>query len=338
MKPVTKALICIAAFAASLAPFTVSAQHELVGGLEGASGSTVGPDGALYVTERLAGRVSRVDPWTGDIETYAGGLPVPVFDIGVGGATDVAFLDGVAYVLVNVVGPAFDVLAPIFMLPPGFGGDDAVGIYRIDGPESATLIADLGSYSKNNPPMTGFFLDHGVQYAMDAFRGGFLVTDGHHNRVLHVTLDGDISEFQVFGNVVPTGLEVRGNTVYMAEAGPIPHLPANGKVVTIDAKSRSVNEVASGAPLTVDVEFGLGRSLYALGQGEWNGVMDGDPADADTGQLLRVNADGSMTVLVDELDRPTSMEFIGNSAFIVSLNGSIVVVEDVGAPPFGRAR
>ena len=62
--------------------------------------------------------------------------------------------------------------------------------------------------------------------------GDFVVTDGHHNRVLRVTRGGDISELKAFGNIVPTGLEVRGETIYMGEAGPIPHLPQNGKVVS----------------------------------------------------------------------------------------------------------
>ena len=75
------------------------------------------------------------------------------------------------------------------------------------------------------------FLVTGVQYAMEHYRGGFLVTDGHHNRVYRVTLDGDVSEFITFGNTVPTGLEVHGNTIYVAEAGPVPHNPADGKVV-----------------------------------------------------------------------------------------------------------
>jgi hypothetical protein len=148
------------------------------------------------------------------------------------------------------------------------GGSDVVGIYRVDGPTSFTVIADIGAFSLANPP-TGFnfFIPTGVQYSFQTFRGGFLVADGHHNRVLFVTLDGEISEFKTFGNVVPTGLDVRGNTIYMAESGPIPHDPETGKVVSFNTNSSNVTEVASGARLLVDVEFGRGNTLFALSQG-----------------------------------------------------------------------
>jgi hypothetical protein len=56
-----------------------------------------------------------------------------------------------------------------------------------------------------------------VQHAMDTFRGGFLVTEGHHNRLPRVTLDGTVSELIAFDNIGPTGLEIRGKTIYMAE-------------------------------------------------------------------------------------------------------------------------
>src|SRR5882724_6039301 len=60
---------------------------RLVTGLAGGSGSTIGPGGALYVTEGLAGRISRVDPKTGDVTTFASGLPRSI--IGIGGAMDI---------------------------------------------------------------------------------------------------------------------------------------------------------------------------------------------------------------------------------------------------------
>jgi hypothetical protein len=122
---------------------------------------------------------------------------------------DIAFLGRTAYVLVTLVGP--DV-----------GGSDVVGIYRVDGPDRFTVVADIGAFALAHPPATPFDVPTGLQYALETYRGGFLVTDGHHNRVLRVTRDGQITELRAFGNIVPTGLEVRGRTIYMAEAGPVP--------------------------------------------------------------------------------------------------------------------
>src|SRR5687768_5349244 len=75
----------------------------LVSGLQGSFGSTVGPGGDLYVAEGVARRVSRVDPQTGAVTTFASGLPAQVIP-GAGGATDVEFLGGTAYVLVQFIG------------------------------------------------------------------------------------------------------------------------------------------------------------------------------------------------------------------------------------------
>ena len=63
---------------------------RLVTGLQGGLGSTIGPDGALYVTETAAGRITRIDPKTGATTTYASGLPKSI--IGLGGAMDIAFI------------------------------------------------------------------------------------------------------------------------------------------------------------------------------------------------------------------------------------------------------
>jgi sugar lactone lactonase YvrE len=285
--------------------------HRLVAGLQGGSGSTIGPDGALYVTESAAGRVTRVDPKTGATTTYANGLPKLIPAVGFGGPVDVAFLGRTAYVLVTLVGP--DV-----------GGSDMVGIYRVDGPNSFTVVADIGKFSIDNPPATDFFVPSGVQYALQAYRGGFLVTDGHHNRVLRVTRDGEVSVLIAFGNIVPTGLDVRGRTIYMAEAGPVPHLPENGKVVSFRPRSPTARDVAAGGRLLVDVEFGRGHRLYALSQGVFPpGNSEGSPAEPNTGALVKVDRDGTFTVLVDQLNQPTSLEFIGKTAYVVTLSGEI---------------
>ena len=329
-------LLLAAALVAMITPSAASGRRACPGptatllvtgldtGLESAKGSTVGPDGALYVTEGVAGRISRVDPQTGERTTFASGLPPAIISIGgafIGGAIDVAFIDNIAYVLVTLVSP--DV-----------GGSDVDGIYRVDGPDSFTVVADIGEFNLANPPPTPFDVPTGLQFALQSYRGAFLVTDGHLNRVLRVTLDGEITVSIQFDNIVPTGLEVRGNRVYMAEAGPIPHLPENGKVVSFGPNSPTATEIASGAPLLVDVEFGPGNRLYALSQGIFPvGGDPGSPALPNTGSLVMVNGDGTFTVITHPLDRPTSLEFIGNIAYVVNLTGEIWKIDGVRCRP-----
>jgi hypothetical protein len=171
---------------------------------------------------------------------------------------------------------------------------------------------------------------------MQPYHGGFLVTDGHLNRVLFVTLEGNITIIRRFLDIVPTGLEVRGNRIFMAQAGPVPHLPENGKILSFSPFSPTVTTVGSGAPLLVDVEFGRGQSLFALSQGPGSGDPEGSPAVPNSGKLVRVNANGTFTVIADSLDRPTSMEIIGNTAYIVTLGGEIWTVDNIADPPFGH--
>src|SRR2546423_5898841 len=163
------ALIAVSVPSAAIAaPHSGNATaSRLVTGLQGGLGSTIGPDGALYVTETAAGRITRVDPQTGATTTYADGLPKSI--IGVGGAMDIAFLGNTAYGLVTLVGP--DV-----------GGSDVDGIYRVDGPHSFTVVADIGKFAINNPPATSFDVPSGLQYALEPYRGGFPVNDGQPNR------------------------------------------------------------------------------------------------------------------------------------------------------------
>jgi hypothetical protein len=307
----------------TLAPITLDGKSSEGGGrvrqptaelfvsdLQGATGSTIGPDGALYVTEGAIGIISRVDLRTGIKTTFASGLPHSI--IGIGGVIDVAFIGKTAYALVTLVGP--DVT-----------GSSDVGIYRVNGPNHE-LVANIGEFAIDNPPHTAFEVLSGVQFAMEVYQGAFLVTDGHHNRLLRATLDGTVSEVIAFANIVPTGLEVLGRTVLMAQAGPIPHLPEDGKIVAFHLRWPFGQEIASGARLLVDVEFGRGSTLYGLSQGVFPDDPDtppGSPALPDTGALVRVNNHGAFDVVYDELNLPTSVEFVGDTAYVVNLVGEV---------------
>ncbi len=283
----------------------------LADGLQGSVGATIGSDGALYVTEGVLGQITRIDPSNGNATTFASGLPLR--EIFIGGAMDVAFVGSTMYVLVTVVGP--DV-----------GGDSVVGIYRRDGSGDFSVFADLGTWSIDHPPATAFDLPDGVQFALQPVADGFLVSDGHHNRVLHVSSTGEITQRIQFSNIVPTGLAVTHGTVFLSQAGPIPHVPATGKVVSfpLNAAGPIAHDVASGFSLLVDVEPGPDGALYALSQGDSPGnVPPASPAAPDSGELLLVNRDGSFSVLADELDLPTSLDFVGDTAFVTTLNGEV---------------
>ncbi|HZQ55768.1 MAG TPA: ScyD/ScyE family protein [Bryobacteraceae bacterium] len=298
----------------------------LTSGLQGPFGITVGPDRALYVAESATGRISRIDPNTGATTVFASGLPKRLTGLTFGGPVDVAFVGNTAYVLVSLVSP-------------DLGGNSIDGIYRVDGPNTFTVVANIGAWSIAHPPKTGGEVPSGVHWALHTYRDGFLVSDANHNRVLFVTLDhcanfdstntSNISEFITFlVDNTPSGLAVSGDDVYVAEAGADPHLPQDGKVVAFDPDSGDLDTVASGAPFLLDVKFRRG-DLYALSNGVWTCCGPGDPALPNTGSLVKVNDDGGFTVITDHLDRPVSLQFIGNTAYFVSLAGEVWKIEDV---------
>ena len=298
------------------------------------SGSTVGPDGALYVTDSTAGRIQRINPWRGTVTTFADGLPPQIAGVGGGGVADIAFRGHTAYVLVTGVSEFWTELIGSPNAPA------AEGIYRLDrvgsGTTRATLIADIYTWSEANPPASSeFFVPGGFTYAMQPYRHGFLVTDGHHNRVLRVRLNGKVSVFKDFAaNVVPTGLERIRRTVLVGQAGPIPHTPETGRVLALWRAGGRAVPLASGAPLLVDVEVGPRWRLYGLAQGDWpyegQEGKEGFPAAPNTGHLMLANRHRQFRSVVSGLDRPTTFEFIGKKAFVVTITGKVLRISRLG--------
>lgn len=329
-------VVAIAALALTLPMLDAWAGHDdeqlegtvLVSGLVASIGGAIGPDRALYVPQGGLGEVTRIDVATGATSTFASGLPMAdLVNVGIGGPIDVEFIGRTAYVLVTLVGD------------PLFGRDDKDGIYRVNGDGSVTPIVDLGQFNRDNPPPGGsledpppagkfnYFLQNGVLYALEKSGAGLLVSDGHLNRILRVSRRGT-SIVKSFGNVVPAGMATVFGQVFLAETGPIISDEEIGRITTFHPLFPNwVGTVAPGISMAVDVELGPRGQLYALSQGDFGGGPPGAPAAPNTGRLLRVNFDGSTTVLADELNLPTSLHFIGNTALVVTLAGDVLKFE-----------
>ena len=184
------------------------------------TGSTIGPElPALYVTDGSAGErpPASIAAPVAPARTQTG-LPTKAFATDIGGPVDVVFAGRTAFVLVTLVS------GQVIGGDP-FGDPEAKnGIYRLRRDGTFTLVADIGQWSIDNPPEPAIFIDTGVQYAMESYRGGSPVTDGHHNRVLWVVpRRADPPRLAAFENVVPTGLEVTKRRVLITQLGPIPH-------------------------------------------------------------------------------------------------------------------
>jgi hypothetical protein len=297
--------------------------------LEGlGSGSTIGPDGALYVTNGTAGTLVRIDPRTGAATVIGSGLPPQL--VGIGGAMDAVFWRGRAYALVTLAGA--DIGNP----------SAAMGIYRLGRDGEFELFADIGTWAIAHPPTDpDWFLSQGVQYALDVWRDDLIVTDAHHARVIRVDRHGNVSELLAFPSTdaVPIGIDSSHGKVYLATAGPIPHVPSTSKIQAVEKNGETtvVGEWSStysgNAGLIVDVEFGHRGRLYGLLQGYWNlpplPENEGFPAAPNTGELVAVGHDGTFRTIVSGLNQPTSLDFIGRSAFVVTLSGSILRIDGI---------
>ncbi|HXK34001.1 MAG TPA: ScyD/ScyE family protein, partial [Dehalococcoidia bacterium] len=325
----------------------------LTGGLLSPRGMKFGPDGMLYVAEAgiggdtqftgadgtvsnngFTGRISRIDPATGDRETVIDGLPsngTPTGDAV--GAADVAFLDGELYYLQTHGGEGY-----------GFP-DTPTGIYRIEDDGTTTLVADIGQFNIENPVEA---ITSGVQpdvevggnpYSMAVRDGAFWVVDGNHNRLMRVQTDGTVEEITEFpDHPVSTGIATQSSgPLYVSYLGPFPFAPEDGRVVSVGVPSGNITQVASGVSSLTDVEFGPGGQLYALSFGAPATSPDAPaPWEFGTGTILRVESNGTLTPLVTGLTFSTGLIFSGNTAFVTSggitipgvLDGEIWRIDD----------
>ena len=177
-------------------------------------GSTVGPDGALYVSEPSAGEVSRIDPRTGATTTFASGLPTSARTAAA--RTTSRSCGGTAYVLVGV-----------HHAEAGGAPATSTASTAMDGPSASTLVADIGTFATDEPADHRLLhRDRGAVRAR-AVRGRL----PRHRRPPQPRLPGGARRLGVRPDRVRQHRARRVSTSSgpgstWREAGPLPHLAA----------------------------------------------------------------------------------------------------------------
>lgn len=288
-----------------------TAGRRIAYGLQGSFGAAIGPDGALYVTEAAKGSVARIDPDTGKSTLAAEGLPMSEE----GGVTDIAFIGEDLYALTSGV------------TSPGI-----VGVYRFPaGSGKPEVVADLGTYSKAHPVGFADAAPTGNPFSLEVLNAGqLLVVDANHNRLLIVNVfSGEISQLAQYDNIVPTGASAADNVVYVSQIGAFPHTPQDGRVWAVTLPEGDTSLVASGVPFIIDVEKGPASRLYALSFGTQPASPEGPPADLFSGKLLLVQDNGTFKILAANLTMPTSLDIVGDTAFITTLGGDVYRIDNI---------
>ena len=135
----------------------------------------------------------------------------------------------------------------------------------------------------------------------------------------------DVSASQ--GHIVPTAFTFFNGAFYVGNLSTFPVEPGASKILKINVGGK-IKSIGAGLTTVVGVAFDAQGRMYALETDTVPGFPG--PAAAGSGQVVRIEDDGTLTTVASCLVFPTGMTFGPNGALYVSNFG-------FGLPPgFGQ--
>lgn len=299
------------------------ATSTVVSGLSDPRGLAFAPNGDLYIAEAWTapGTLSTDDCFQSVIGPFTGGFSSRIVRVAKGSTTAVVHADGFASATA-AVGDNFGVADLEFvgthLLALSGGGGCSKGhptavneVLAVGEDGSRTQKADLSAWILANPGQKGVeqfegpdYEPDGAWYSLTFDNGRLLALEPNHGLLVAVRPpDGTVALvkdlYLAFGDNTYTSLAVDRGDLYIGAYGRFDNAFAGG--IYRLSRSGDATQVASGLTSVLGIAFDRQHRLYALQAP----IFDG--GGAGLGSLVRINSDGSHTVILEDLASPGSL-------------------------------